>query len=69
MNYNFVGFFPYHLNCDFPLINMEKVLFEGLKKNRYPTNLYDTPREGFSHGKICHIFNWLRFGTLLDIQG
>jgi hypothetical protein len=46
---------------------MKKKLFEGLKKNGYPTNLYDAPREGFPCGKICHIFNWLCIGTLLDI--
>jgi hypothetical protein len=67
MNYNFVGFPSYHLNSGFPLINMKKMLFEGLKKNGNPTNLYDAPPEGFSCGKILPIFNWLHFGTLLDI--
>jgi hypothetical protein len=43
--------------------------FGALKKNRHPTNLYDTFREGFPNDKICHIFNELRFGTLLDIGG
>ena len=67
MNYNFVGFPSNHLNCHFSLINIKKMLFEGLKKKGYPTNLYYAPREGFPYGKICHIFNGLRFGTLLDI--
>jgi hypothetical protein len=67
MNYNFVGFPSYHLNSGFSLININKMLFAGLKKKGYPTNLSDAPHEGFPFGKIFRIFNWLRFGTLLDI--